>query len=756
MNYFQPGGLKWTLCACCAVLSFAPSSFLRAQDDAADAADEAPADVKPALRPSNDPLVRAVLDNKPTTPEELLRAIDTLIDLRAMYEADLLVDQLAKSQIDNERWADLVDEVGSAVFIRLAVNADLQPKGKEIADAALAAADRRARDPARLAKLIEQLGDPSPVRRRGAMLRLAAGREEAIQAIAAALAKPDNRSRLPALRATLLKFGRDAEPVLQALLHSEVAALELQAVVAIGESGQSAWALDVLAPALVPLTDERSELLREAAARALERLIGRLPERDEAVTTLERVARRDFDASLLQPDATAATTTVAWRWDAGAGQLEMANLPPRVALLDRAAHRAADALRLAPDSRTARRIALAARLEAEAHRAGVDVVDIAQSWPTGPGSALALLASEDAAVVDDLLDFALATGHTVAARGAVRALGDLGKQEVLYRREPRAGFLVEAARQGDRRMRLDALGSVLRLKPSKPYPGSSFVVEGLGYFVGTFGAPRVLAADARPLEVQSQAGLLADLGFETDIATTEREVLAETIGSPDYLFALIDFSLARGTSGQLLERLRRDNRTARLPIGIVASSDDLDAAARIARRTSLSMVIIRPVDSAGLDQQLKRLLDLAGQHIVPIEERQQQAEQAMRWLAELSQQTPHIYNLRRIEEPLTRALWTARLSQPAAQVLSTLGTASSQRSLVDLASQLAQPWEARQAAAAAFAASVARFGTLLTTGEVSLQYDRYNQSESQDAETQQLLASLLDTIEARAAAEQAE
>ena len=53
-------------------------------------------------------------------------------------------------------------------------------------------------------------------------------------------------------------------------------------------------------------------------------------------------------------------------------------------------------------------------------------------------------------------------------------------------------------------------------------------------------------------------------------------------------------------------------------------------------------------------------------------------------------------------------------------------------------------------------ASVARFGTLLTTGEIRLQYHRYNESEQQDQETQTLLASILDTIEARAAADQAE
>ncbi|HEX7376083.1 MAG TPA: hypothetical protein VF278_03175, partial [Pirellulales bacterium] len=52
------------------------------------------------------------------------------------------------------------------------------------------------------------------------------------------------------------------------------------------------------------------------------------------------------------------------------------------------------------------------------------------------------------------------------------------------------------------------------------------------------------------------------------------------------------------------------------------------------------------------------------------------------------------------------------------------------------------------------AGSVMRFGTLLTTGEIDLQYTRYNQSERQDAQTQAIMASMLDAMEARAAAAQ--
>jgi hypothetical protein len=53
----------------------------------------------------------------------------------------------------------------------------------------------------------------------------------------------------------------------------------------------------------------------------------------------------------------------------------------------------------------------------------------------------------------------------------------------------------------------------------------------------------------------------------------------------------------------------------------------------------------------------------------------------------------------------------------------------------------------RQAAAKAFTAAVAKRGVLLTTREIGTQYDRYNASESQSKDTQQVLAAVLDAIE---------
>jgi hypothetical protein len=80
--------------------------------------------------------------------------------------------------------------------------------------------------------------------------------------------------------------------------------------------------------------------------------------------------------------------------------------------------------------------------------------------------------------------------------------------------------------------------------------------------------------------------------------------------------------------------------------------------------------------------------------------------------------------------------------------LGSLGTAESQRALADLASRGTAPLGDRVAALSAFRQSTEKYGILLTIPQIRLQYDRYNQSASQDAATQKILGLILDCIEA--------
>ena len=146
--------------------------------------------------------------------------------------------------------------------------------------------------------------------------------------------------------------------------------------------------------------------------------------------------------------------------------------------------------------------------------------------------------------------------------------------------------------------------------------------------------------------------------------------------------------------------------------------------------------------------EVQRLLTLGGRNAVSAAERQRHAAWAIDRLVELSRAESKVYDLARLEGTLRTTLDIPGRTAQAAAILGTLGTPASQQALVDLASRPALPVPTRQAAAAAFRESVKRRGLLLTTAQVLLQYDRYNQSRHQDRATQEVLGSLLDAIEA--------
>ena len=731
---------------------FGSAPPLRAQQDddqAVEAAQPAATAMKTSRSRSGDDTVRDLLETNPTSPAELVRVADLLIGLGAMVEAAPLTERLAQAQLDEAALAALVEQFGSATFLKFALVEELQPDGRKFADAVLSAADKKVRNPARIAALIAQLKDPSVELRHAAIARLRAGRETSLTALLAALVADAQADQHGAIGAALAAFGREALPPLVAVVRGAEGAVQIKAIEILGRMEHSDLALELLGPALIETGPEEVQV---AARQALRELIGRVPDIDEAADALERRARSLYDRRFDSQDGDSTPVGV-WHWDAEASRLVAEPTTPRVAALDRAARWAGDAIELKRHHHAARRVFLGALLEAEAL-----FIAAAQPAPGGRGAvkgrgAVDEVADRGVAVVEDLLEDSIAGGHLVAAASAARILGKIGTVEVLYRKLPRPCVLVEAARHADRRLRFAALEAIVSLRPTKPYPGSSFVPAALGFFASSSGAPRALVGHPRASEAEREAGLLAALGYETHVATFDRAVLAGATASPDLELALIDFKLAAPTSGELLERIHADSRTTRLPIGIVAASDELARAERLARLNPPAMVIIPTENEASLDFQLRRLLAEAGRGAVDAVERDLQAEQALAWLVELAQVSPGLYNLRRIEPAVLKALDRPEHSPKAATVLATLGTATSQKALVDLASQSLSPLEVRRAAAEAFVESVIRYGTLLTTAELARQYERYNRSETQDRETQSLLGFVLDAIEARAEVE---
>jgi hypothetical protein len=158
-----------------------------------------------------------------------------------------------------------------------------------------------------------------------------------------------------------------------------------------------------------------------------------------------------------------------------------------------------------------------------------------------------------------------------------------------------------------------------------------------------------------------------------------------------------------------------------------------------------------PTHAALAEVQITALAALAGRHVLDPELRLAQADHSLAWLGDLSKGKNWVYDLRRHEKAITAAMAVGPLGPKAAVVLGNLGTHASQQMLAGWASQHTLPMATREAAAAALATSLARYGIQLTREEVESQYSRYNATRDLDEATQKLMGGILDALEAAAA-----
>jgi CheY-like chemotaxis protein len=323
----------------------------------------------------------------------------------------------------------------------------------------------------------------------------------------------------------------------------------------------------------------------------------------------------------------------------------------------------------------------------------------------------------------------------------------------VYAHSPQASALARALLHPSRDLRFAALEAIMRLDPHAPYPGAGVVADTLEYFARSIGAPKALVAAADAAEAGRLAGLLAEQGYEPDIAADAGSMLRMARASGDYEVIMVDSALALPSSAQLLQRLRSDSRLARIPLAVVSMADEFPQVERVARRYPLCLAVMRMHNGPAMQFELNRLLHRTGRVVVPGEVRREQGLKALEWIAALAGERQQIYDTRRLDSAVISSLDAPGMTDAAIATLARLDTNRAQRALVDLASRPTAALPARQEAGRAFADSVARRGTLLTSDEIARQYDRYNASEGYDGETQRVLADILDTIEARAKAD---
>jgi hypothetical protein len=715
----------WTI-AVCLTPAFLTSSVMAKAPAAKPPKAASPSPAAKVAPPADTPAVAAILETKPATPEECVKAAKILADLDRADLAKGFLKKVLDSKLDSAQLAKLNDDVGSPVFLDMSRRKSLQPEAKLLADTVAVAVKTRLEDAGRIAGLVQQLQDPSPEKRLEAIVGLQQSQEAAIGPLLAVLADPKRDAEHAGVRAALVEMGRLVRDPLLAMIEQADPKVAVQAIKVIGTMQDPKVRLCLLYPCV---SDKSDPAVREAAAAALKQLAGSLPTRAEAVRLLVDAAKASSGGQ--EPSNGKVDR---WKWDAAKRQCVAVRCTPEALARITSARSASCAHALAPDDREVGLLYVTTALDAAGDDGNPDLPMFEDGW-------------SDAKAMNEVLKYAMAHERPKAAATAAWLLGKGGKAKELLYEGITPAPLVVALQSPDRRVRMAALEAVVRLQPTEPFAGAGLVPKALGFFAASSGHRHALVAAPSLAEARDLAGMLSMAGFETDAFTAGSELLFQAAKSPDYELALIDVTIDHPVVGILLQQLRHDPRTAWLRVGLIARSGYSEKAERLAATDRLSKAFARPHDDKAFRWQLDQLGMLAPEEFVGFEERQRQAAKALDLLTELSQSSSKLYDLRSVQDSIVAAVYNPKLAVKAVGVLANINSAESQRTLVEVASRFTLPLTLRQAAGKAFRLNTQKHGILLTSDEIQRQYQRYNESEKLDAPTQHVLALILDCLE---------
>ncbi|MBL7042667.1 MAG: hypothetical protein ISR77_28790 [Pirellulaceae bacterium] len=697
--------------------------------------------VLPPIEDEKDPVVLTIRESNPTTADELLFAVETLAKMVRPAETKFYLQKLIDLNLDRKGLVALHQESGSAFFYRISRDEVLKPEGERFGKAVLKAAYEESRDPARIRALVKQLSDPSFATRRQAVEALTGIGTAAVPAFLEAMADPNRAGEHPQVREAVVGLGRPLIDPMLGALESPDEGLRVQVMTVLGQFEKPQAVKLLVGPYL---SGDSSPAIRQAAGQAIVRIVGEAPTRHDVEQYLYRRAKAYYEGELPgRPDHEYRVKM--WRWD----QKQKTSVPRRYIAADAsllmAARLANDLHKVAPDNVDFRRLFLLANLDFAKIDAGLEY-----PLPKDEDSAYGSASAAGVEAVEDVLAYAIEHGHVVAAIAAAEVLGDLGDVNLVFSDDGKPRSLASALRHGDRRLRMAAANAIMKFDPKRPYPGSSHLPEALGYVIRTVGSRRALIVHPRIEKSQTLVGMLNQIGFEADPARTGREAFLMAAKNPDYGFMLVSDGINYPDANKTIQMFRRDPRTSRLAIGLMAREERIKWAERIAELDPLVNSFPRPHNASLMAFQTSQLLDLAGRELVGDQERVEQAAAALDYLTRMAENREDyaFYDVYRQQDAIQSAFFAPELSAKAARLMGLLGSSQAQLALVTLASQHARPLAERKAAAQGFELAVQRRGLLLTRDDIRLQYDRYNQSETLDAGTQQVLAHILDAIEA--------
>lgn len=705
-------------------------------------------------------VVRSIRRTNPQTPQQLAQAVAKLVAIESWGDAGLYLSRLNAAKLDDAQLFELYRQQGPNFFYTLHSIDELRPVAQTLARKVLSAAKRHSQTPERMNQLVEQLADPDINTRSAALSQLTRVGEPAYAAMLEAFAIEDEAKRkriAPGVRGGLRRIGDAGAEVFMAGATSGHAAIAR-------ESWNALATLDTPAAnqliSVLYLAPDTPDSLRNMAATSIQKRYRYLPDPTTIKNQIMQSISRDLGGSpggRSQPGTMGRIdrvyagsgvderTELVWHFDAASKKFQ--SLPVTEAVAERLrVARLAKLMQELPagDSRSNQLLQLS-MLEAAKLKsgpvAGVDTTALMND-----------LGQPSSWQLDRLLRESLRRDLVPASIAVCELLKQSTDASVLNSGQGRSA-LVDALLSGHRLIQVAALEAVAKLDPRSAWSGSSYAIDVASFMARSQGNGRVLAGTRLASDLTSFSGVISATGRRVKTVHSGHAFFNAAVGSPDWDLLVVTDNLMRPNYNQLIQSLRNDWRTKHVPIALAVSDiAQMPVARRLARNDPLLTIIELNYDPTIVARQLDRIQQRRSAWDQDDAGRVAQSAVATQWLADLSSEpdTYAFYNVHKFEDVIYNLLNTGDDVPGATGILSGLGTPMAQRKLLDFASQNGIAMEERRLAAEGFSKSVDQFGLLLTTSEIQRQYDRYNESEGQPAESTQLLGSLLDAVEKNA------
>ena len=703
----------------------------------------------PAARRSNllkdqpkketNPAVLSILDSNLQTIPEMSTAAKQLVDLDRPKLAILFMEKIIAAKPSDDELADLMeqDDLGSAFFLSILRDPQLEPVGEAFAMLVLNAAKKRLDDIDRINGFIDQrLGDDNDARII-ALDQLRQHGELAAIELAMRLREEKWLDDHDAIRDTLVLLGPSADEPLLGMLDAPNEDLRAQLFIVLSRRQNPRAFFRMIAPAFV---EPEEEHLGAEARKGLKRYAhAKIPSHRDAEQFLDKLLKQYLEVDVLIPTGPNGKI-VLWRWgkDSTLARVEHS---PRIVRLILTAQAARDLYSMDKGNRDYHLLYLRSVLEEskELNGIGQPLVDLADYGQVDADMLLAVYHN------------AIKTDHVPAAIGALEILASKGGDARLFETPSgRPSLLVEAVRHPNLWLRYTALQTIVKIDPRRPYPGSSFVLETLAYFAGSRSEPRVLTGDGIASRSQSWGGMLAGLGFASDRASSGKNLFQLAASNPDYEFILIGDTIYDPGVAETVSLLRKDPRTANIPVGIVTDVNERGVGVRIVALDDRAHLLVNPHSVESMTIQVRTLLEMASEQPVTTADHLSHAQFALQTMAHFTANSKDYgyYDVSRYQQTLIAALFQPRLGKHAAPVLGQIATPDAIQALVNFASQDTETLESRQAAVEALDQAIRKRGLLLNKAEVQRIYDLYNASlDVKEDEVLKLLGDMLDAIE---------